>query len=132
MHPFLVMTDPWIHWGAILGVIAGVLAIVAAIAKAAQWVDQRNIEQIDRAVSRITETNGGSSLRDDVKRAITVGEGNAVSLVALRRDVDSLVTTFAEHVLAGEQVIAASTGSRERFDQHMKDHEALGWSEGHG
>ena len=124
MLPFLAdVPDPWIHWGAVVGVVIGVIGIIAAVAKAAQWVDHRNVEQIESAVAKITQTNGGHSLRDDVKRACAIGEANAASIAELRG-------AFEEKVDEYGSVISASNESRARFERHMHDHEALGWSEG--
>ena len=124
MLPFATMQPPdgWVHWAAIVGVVAGILGIFAAVVKAAQWLDERNVEQIQSAVSKITETNGGHSLRDDVKEAVSVSKSNSRAIAGLRRE-------FAEHVDAGAAIIAASDHSRKRFDQHMADHKARGWRE---
>lgn len=78
------------------GIIIACIGIAGALFTTGKWIVRKITRIVEEAVRKITETNGGSSLRDDVKasvansakaceiagKALTIGKENAETLEA--------------------------------------------------
>nr|DAJ94147.1 MAG TPA: Protein of unknown function (DUF2746) [Caudoviricetes sp.] len=139
MIPLEAPPGAWLvpPWEVVGGILAGVAALVTAIAGGAKIVGElREVRrQTDRAAADAAAVlaqqhpDHGSSMRDALNRVEALTQQNATELAALRDDVADMRTAIRRHdrelgrandLAAG--AAARATQAERRYDEQLSDH----------
>ena len=139
MIPLEAPPGAWLvpPWEVVGGILAGVAALVTAIAGGAKVMGElREVRrQTDRAAADAAAVlaqqrpDHGSSMRDALNRVEALTQQNATELAALRDDVADVRTSIKRHdrelgrandLAAG--AAARATQAERRYDEQLSDH----------